>query len=292
MLGRHGEEGHAKQGVRARGEDADLAKVVLKLEGDFSAFRATEPILLKQSDVFREINPVQSVHQFLSIPRQIEEPLAHVLLNHGTVASPAPAGLDLFIGQDGRAGFTPVDGSLFAVGEPLFEELEEEPLVPTVVLRVVAFHQPVPIVGEPHALDLGGDARHVSLGDVVRVAAFRNRRVFSGHAKGIEAHRVEHVVSAHALVAGHSVANGVVSNVPHVHLARRVRVHFEAVEGRAFTFVGRHKHAFLVPAALPRHLIDTDRLVAHGRSSTRPSGAPDLNPTAYARRSVSVRSSK
>ena len=144
----------------------------------------------------------------------------------------------------------------------------------------MAFHQAVPIVRETHPLDLRGDAGHVALGDVVRVPTLFDGRIFSRHAKRIETHRVQHIEAAHALVAGHGITDGIVADVPHVHLSRWIRVHLEAVEGRTIPLVGGNEHGFLVPAALPRHFIDANRFVAHGPSSSRPSRAVDLKPTA------------
>ena len=280
MLGGHRQEGDAKQGVRTGCEHADFAEAVLELEGDFRAFRATKPVLLEQGNVLWEVDGVQAVNQFLSVLGQVEEPLAHVFLDHRAVASPASARLDLLVGQHGGARFAPVDGRLFAVGQALFEELQEKPLVPPVVVRVVALHQAVPIVREAHPLDLSGDAGHVAFGDVVRMPALFDGRVFGRHAKGIETHGIQHIEAAHALVAGHGITDGVVADVPHVHLPRGVWVHLEAVEGRTVPLIGSNEHAFLVPAALPRHFIDANRFVAHGPSSGHPSRAMDLKPTA------------
>ena len=67
MLRSHRQEGHAKQGVRTGRKDADFAKIILELEGDFRPFRATKPVLLKQGNVLWEIDGVQAVDQFLSV---------------------------------------------------------------------------------------------------------------------------------------------------------------------------------------------------------------------------------
>ena len=53
--------------------------------------------------------------------------------------------------------------------------------------------------------------------------------VLGGQAKGVVAHRVQHVKAAHAGLARHGVADRVVARVAHVQVARGVREHLQHV---------------------------------------------------------------
>jgi hypothetical protein len=56
-----------------------------------------------------------------------------------------------------------------------------------------------------------------------------NRGIFRRHAEGVPPHGVQHVESAHALVAGHDIADGVVAHMPHVDFAGRIGKHFQQI---------------------------------------------------------------
>ena len=198
---------------------------------------------------------IKPVLQFLPVRREVEEPLIHLLLGDRAVAAPASPGLDLFVGEHGATRFAPVDGGKFTGGQSVFHELREEPLVPLVVPRVVAFEGATPVVGEPHSLDLLGDGGHVPFRNVVRVATFRDGSVFCGHSERIEAHRVEHVKTHQSLEPGNSIADGVVSHVAHVHFPGRIRVHLEAVELGSVAVDVRMKQAGIIPTLLPADFV-------------------------------------
>ena len=61
---------------------------------------------------------------------------------------------------------------MFSGRKAFFHELRKEPLVPLVVLRIVAFERATPVVREAHPFDLLRDGRHVSLREIVWMAAF------------------------------------------------------------------------------------------------------------------------
>ena len=54
-------------------------------------------------------------------------------------------------------------------------------------------------------------------------------RILSRHAEGIEAHRMQDIEALHGLIAGHDIADGIVADMPHVKIARRVREHLQRV---------------------------------------------------------------
>ena len=74
-----------------------------------------------------------------------------------------------------------------------------------------------------------------------------HRGVFRRHAKGVPAHRMQHVVAAGAPVAGDHVAHGVVAHVTHMNAAGRIGKHLEDVVFRAGVGVQRPEDARLGP---------------------------------------------
>ena len=89
----------------------------------------------------------------------------------------------------------------------------------------------------------------------MRVTALGDRSVLCWHTKGVEAHGVEHVIAHQALETGHGVANGVISDVSHVHFSRRVGVHLKAVELGAVAVNVSVKQAGIVPLLLPPNFV-------------------------------------
>src|SRR2546426_2989980 len=81
--------------------------------------------------------------------------------------------------------------------------------------------------------------------------AVLDRGVLGGQTESIPAHRVEHVETAHRLVAGEQVADRVVAYVSHVNAARGVREHLEAVELRAARVLGHAELLSVLPDPLP-----------------------------------------
>src|SRR6185503_14314508 len=66
-----------------------------------------------------------------------EEPLLELARLDDVAAALAAAVDDLLVGQDGLVVGAPLDRGLLAVGEAGLEELEEDPLGPAVVARLV-----------------------------------------------------------------------------------------------------------------------------------------------------------
>ena len=54
--------------------------------------------------------------------------------------------------------------------------------------------------------------------------------VLCWHAERVVTHRIEHVLAHEAMESGHRIADRVVANVAHVHVARGIGEHLEAVE--------------------------------------------------------------
>ena len=136
VLGGEGDEGCAVNGVDTGGEDFDLFVRAFDGEVDEGAFGAADPVALHGADlVGPAVHGVEAVEELIGILGDAKEPLGEVaLLDDGVFVTPATTAYNLLVGEDGGALGAPVDLALFAIGEALLKHLEEEPLVPAIVV--------------------------------------------------------------------------------------------------------------------------------------------------------------
>ena len=126
------------------------------------------------------------------------------------------------------------------VGQTALQHLQEDPLVPVVVVGHAGRDLARPV---DHRAHLPGTARRMR-GDVVvgpggGVDVVSDRGVLGRQAERIEAHREEHVVATHALQAGKHVRDG--KGVP-VTDVERCRTDTDT-SSASTTLAGRHRHA-------------------------------------------------
>ena len=236
-LGRQQEEAHAEEGVRARGEDGDLgvrgrhAVDVGQGEVDLGALGAADPVGLHGTHALGPLalEELEVVEQLLGVVGDLEVPLGERALLGNRAAAPALAVDDLLVGEHGLAAGAPVDRRGVAVHQALLPHLEEDPLAPLVVLGVAGVEHAVVVVGEAHAAHGLGGLCDVLVGPDARLRVVLDGGVLGGQAKGVIAHRVQHVKAAHAGLARHGVADRVVARVAHVQVARGVREHLQHV---------------------------------------------------------------
>ena len=268
MLRRKLHRSRAENRIDARGKHTDRrtrrSGRAVQFEIDQRAFAAADPVALHGADFFRPaLELVEAVEQFVGILRRAHEPLFKLaLLDHRVLMPPAAAIHNLFVRQHGRAFRTPVHPALLAIGQSLLEELEEEPLVPAVVLRKAGSDFARPVEGKAQAIELRLHFGDVAQRPLARRGLVLNRCIFRRQAKRIPPHGMEHVVAVHPHVAGQRIADGVVAHMPHVQRARGIGKHFENVIfllSRAG--LGGVERRILPPALEPLRL-DTLRVVA------------------------------
>jgi len=245
-------------------------------EADQRAVRAADPVALHRQHLVRPlVQLLRSVEQLVGILRDPQEPLLQVARPDRRAAAPAAAVHHLLVGQHGPAVGAPVHRRLPAVGEPPLVHLQEQPLVPPVVLRVAGRDLALPGVADPEPLQLVLHVRDVLARPGLGVRPVLDRGVLGGHAEGVPTERMEHVVTAHPLHARHDVADHVVAHVSDVGVAGRVGEHHEAVELRPVGVRGHLEGAALPPAPLPFLLYRLGVVVAHeGDCTSSPSQAP------------------
>ena len=248
MLGRQDEEGRAEQRVRPRREDRDVHVQLLVAEEHLRALGAADPVALDRLCLLGPVDQLQILEQLVRVGRDPEEPLLHVLRDDGRAAALALAVDHVLVGDDGLVLRAPVDGRLLPIREPGLEELQEQPLGPAVVLRLVRRDLPVPVDHPAQPAHLAADVRDVPLDDLPRMSALADRRVLGGQPERVPAHRAQDVPARSPAVMRDDVAQRVVEDVAHVQRPRGIREHLEHVElplglGPRARGRGRRRHA-------------------------------------------------
>ena len=152
---------------------------------------------------------------------------------------------------------------------PGVEELEEDPLRPTVVVGVGRGELARPVVAEAERLQLPLKCLDVLRGRDGRMRPRSNRVLFGGEAKRIPAHRVQDLLASHPTVAADDVGRRVALGMPHVQPGpRRVREHVEDIHLR---LRGIERCGFerlvLIPKSLPLRFNAFGVVTGHGESS-------------------------
>ncbi len=246
MLGREHQEVRAVDRIDARREDVDLA------ERDPRPFRPSDPVPLHRQHFFRPlVEPLGRLQQLVGIVGDAEEPLLELAHLDDRAAPPALAVDDLLVGEDGLAARAPVDLRALLVRQVALEHLQEQPLIPAVVLRLAGRELALPRVAHPHALELPLHVGDVGERPGLGVGGVLDRGVLGRKAEGVPAERMQHVEAAHPLHAGEHVADHVVAEVPHVRVPRRVREHLQTVELRPGVVLRHFEGTLAPPAFLP-----------------------------------------
>ena len=205
----------------------------------------SDPVPLHRQDLFRPRLKIllSGGEQFVGVLRDPEEPLLQLAHNHGGAAAPAGAVDHLLVGEHRLAARAPVDARLPLVGEVALEHLQEDPLVPAVVLGQAGGDLAFPGVADPDALELPFHVGDVLERPLLGMGAVLDRGVLRRQAKCVPAERVQHVEATHPFHARDNVADHVIADVADVRVPRRVREHFEAVELRPGGIFGDLKRA-------------------------------------------------
>jgi len=259
MFRRQDHERGPEQRVGPGGEDADRRRALhvgVRRDGEIhlGPFGPADPVLL-HGQHFRRPSLFErrmSVQELLGVGGDLEEPLGQVLLGDLAVAPPAMAVLGLFVGQHRLARRTPVHGGFLPVGQPFSEHLQEDPLVPTVIVGVAGGDLGAPIVGDAQPLEHLAHVGDVGVGPVLGTGAVFDGRVLRRQAEGVPPHGMHDVMPVHALVTHQHVGDGVVPHVAHVEVSRRIREHHQTVVGLVGSgTVRRVGGVILLPAGLP-----------------------------------------
>ena len=253
VLGCEHEERHTPQRVGPGGEHRHLVTGLGDLEDHLRPRRPPDPVALHGQNPFRP--PTQLGHvlqQPVGVGGDLEEPLDQVAADHHRAAPFASTVDHLFVRQHRLVLGAPVGGGQLSIGQPGLVELEEQPLGPSVVLRVARVELPRPVEGHPVALERCPLLVDVGVRPFPGVHPPLDGRVLGRQAEGVPSDRMQHVVAPHPLVPGDGVADPEGLGVAHVQVARWVREHVQRVETRAaVVLVHGPEQALLLPHGLP-----------------------------------------
>jgi hypothetical protein len=280
VLGRHDEERRAEQRVRTGREDGVLGAALGVGERDLGPLRAADPVALHRLDMRGPADVLEVVQQAVGVVGDAEEPLLELAgLDEVAAALAAPVD-DLLVGEHGRVEGAPVDRGLLAIGQAALEQLQEQPLRPAVIARLVRAELTRPVDRQPPATQLGLELLDRLRRRDARVLAGLDRMVLGRQPERVVAHRVQHAPPRAPVEVRHRVPDGVVLQVPHVRLARRVREHLQHV-GLLFPVdlvVGDLPRALALPDLLPLGLDGTRVVAVLAHASAEVSAAPVWRP--------------
>ena len=220
MLGADDHVGAAEERIGAGGVDSQ-GVAGGGVEVDLGTMAAADPVTLLGLDAVDVVHIVQVVDQAVRVSGDLEHPLALVFLHNGAAAALANAVDDFLVGQHDLAAGAVVDGGLFLISQALFEELDEDPLGPLVVLGVSGVDLTIPIEGQAQGFQLALEAGHVLGGDDFGVDVVLQGVVLGGQAESVPAHGVQDVVATLALFAGYDVQRSVAARMADVQASGR-----------------------------------------------------------------------
>ncbi len=266
------EEAATEQRVGTRGEHGDQLIFsgllrngtvgVAQGERDLSAFGSADPIGLLLLDALGPtLKLIEVVQKFLCVIGDLEVPLRKIALLDLAVATPAAALGDLFVGKNSAAAGAPIHRRVAALDQTALPELLENPLAPAIILGIASNNGAVPVVREAHALEAGLLRLDIGVRPLCGMAVMFDSRVLGRKAERVPAHGMKHVETLHAAIARNDVADGVVADMTHVNVARRVREHLEDVLFRTVVALTHLVDARLFPRLLPTRL-DLVRIVS------------------------------
>ncbi len=193
---------------------------------------------------------IQTGQQLIGVRSDLEVVHRDFALFYQRIRTPAATINHLLVGQYGLIDRIPVNGTDFLVNDAFFVQLREQPLLPTVIVRLAGGNLARPINRQTQLSELCLHIGHV----LVSPSGWRNfmldRCVFSGHAERIPTHGLQHVFTEHTLVAGNHITDGVVAHVTHMQTSAGVGEHRQAIEGVFACLLGHFKGFLLSPVAL------------------------------------------
>ena len=107
-------------------------------------------------------------------------------------------------------------GFLLLLVEPGVINLQEDPLRPTVKLRIRRSDGAAAVMPQAQRVELAGHVRDVRLGGRARVRTCLDRVLFRRQPKGVVAQGVQNVLAQHAVVTGENIRGDVAQRVSHV----------------------------------------------------------------------------
>ncbi|CAB4584323.1 unannotated protein [freshwater metagenome] len=274
-IGCNDHERRAVQRVGTGRENGDRSIATVYREHNFGTARLSNPVALHRQHLRWPcaFESVKVSEKSIGVIRDAEVPLGELLLDDRCAAAFARAvRQDLFVREDRLVYRVPVDPGILAIRQTLFVQLEEQPLVPLVILGVGGMQHPRPVERGRVTLHRGALLSDVLVGPLSRVHAPLDGRVFGGKSKGIPPDGVQNLIAAKPPISREDVAERIDLGVTHVQVARRIREHVQDVLVRARVVSVRNiEGSFGFPHGSPLrfHPAEIVFVLVHGTLSQR-----------------------
>ena len=230
MLRSQNAERHAKDGVDPSGEDIEMqrplearflrVKIIGFLfacsrdrKGKLAPFAASDPVSLHRFDSVGPIDGVETIDQLLGIVGDLEVPLGDPFLFDDCSGALCASRDNFFVSENGLVDWVPVHCTEFSEGESAVIENLKDPLGPLVVAGVRALEGARPVETDADKVHLPLVVGGVVLDHRSRVALALDRFVLGWKSEGVEAHRVQNIVTLHEFHSAGDIGGNVVSRV-------------------------------------------------------------------------------
>ena len=202
------------------------------LKIDKCSLRPSDPVALTLQNIRRPttLDLGHVIEQLVCVGSRFEEPLFEIFFGHRVAATPAQSAASLFVRQRRLIVRAPVDLRQPLVRKAFLVHLQEKPLVKFVIFGPVGVHLPPPVIADAKPLQLPAHHVDICLGPLTRIYTTFYGRILGRLAKRIPTDRVHDVKPFEPLVPGHRIAGRIISHMPHVQIARRIRQHLELVK--------------------------------------------------------------
>ena len=178
----------AEKSVTARCEDADLF-ADCGVEVNLRTVGSSDPVALRELDTFDIVYGVKVVDEPVRISGYFQHPLTFCLMDDIAVAALALTVDDFFVRKHDFAGGAPVDGHFLFICKPVFEELEEYPLCPFIIIGSRGIDLAIPRKRKTERLELLLEAGNVVFRYDCGMDFVFDRVVFGRKSECIPAHR-------------------------------------------------------------------------------------------------------
>ncbi len=216
MFRRDHHEGRPPQRVGPGGEHFQDILPPNNWEANARPLAAPDPVDLCSLYLGDEVGLVQPVDQPLSICCDPDHPLADAPpLGFSGAALTTPIN-HLLIGQPHLATGTPVNRHLLLLGQPVLEQLNKNPLGPTIEIRAGGVDLARPIKRQPQTIHLTAVVISVLTSDILGFSAGADGVILSGQAKRVPPDGKQDVKTLHAPVTRDYISAGKSERMPYM----------------------------------------------------------------------------
>ena len=243
---------HTKQRVRTSGINTQFLLFVLQGKIHLGTMGAANPVFLGNLHPLNVIQTVQIINQLVCVLRNFQHPLTLHLANYRAATALAHTIDNLLVGKTTFTGSTPVNRHLRLVGKSCFEQFQENPLGPLVIIRIRRVDFSLPVKGITKGLQLCFETCHIILRYFFGMYFIFNGVILCRQSKRIPSHRIQYVVALHPALPCHNIKSRVGTRMSYVKsLSGWIRKFYQSIVLRLAVIIRCLKCFFLFPDFLP-----------------------------------------